>query len=606
MLEANRAYVSNRLDEAQSLCQSVLVSDRSNAPAAILLASVKGKRGENAEAIAILRDVLAHNPISFDAAFRLANLLRRIKQVDEAEAMARKAVSLRRDDVHAHNLLGLCLLDAGKHEEAAEAFRGAIQRNPSLASARNNLAAALVFLGRENEAVVEYQRALALNPGAVETLVSLGNLMMDHGDYSGAEKCARTALRAAPASHQAHLLLGAVLAEQNRYEEAGKELRSAVWSNARDSAALVMLGKVLQIEGKIDEANDTFRQALGLETRDAFTYFHYASNNRFTEADGPLIERMETALSSTDSPRHRAYLHYALGKARDDLGDFEGAIHNFDEANRICYGLIFGEREMDRVGYAALTDAFIEGFRKGFETQFSDWASDSEAPIFVIGMLRSGTTLMEVLLTCHPEVGGVGEDLFWNTRFDTVEKVRGFLETPERAQGIAPGYLSLLADTAPGKGRVVNKTPGNHQLLGPIHAVFPNAKVIHMRRNPVDTCLSIFTTPNLAAKFCFNRENIVFGYQEYQRVMEHWRSVLPAGTMLEVDYEELIAKPEATMKRALKFLGVPWDEGVLHPEKNKNAVRTPSLWQVRQPLYKRSVERWRNYEPWLGPFSELA
>jgi hypothetical protein len=177
---------------------------------------------------------------------------------------------------------------------------------------------------------------------------------------------------------------------------------------------------------------------------------------------------------------------------------------------------------------------------------------------------------------------------------------------PEGMKSLATRYLALLSTKAPKKARVVDKMPINFAGLGVIHAVFPNAKIIHVRRNPVDTCISIYTTPNRGlTEFGHDRGNIVFAYRQYQRLMEHWRQALPSGTMLEVDYEALVGDREAASRQIVDFVGEAWSDLCLQPEKNARTVVTPSVWQVRQPVYKTSVERWRRFEPWLGAFRAL-
>jgi hypothetical protein len=167
-------------------------------------------------------------------------------------------------------------------------------------------------------------------------------------------------------------------------------------------------------------------------------------------------------------------------------------------------------------------------------------------------------------------------------------------------------YLALLQHLAPGHPHVTDKNPGNLMFVGALHLAFPNAHILHIIRNPIDTAISIWTTPmRTSAPFVCNRENIVFAYKEYLRLMDHWRSVVPESRLRDFRYESLIEDPATSTRQMTDFLGLDWEEACIHPENNRHAVRTPSFWQVRQPLYKSSTERWRRYEPWLGAFRDL-
>jgi hypothetical protein len=224
-------------------------------------------------------------------------------------------------------------------------------------------------------------------------------------------------------------------------------------------------------------------------------------------------------------------------------------------------------------------------------------------PIFIVGMMRSGTTLVEQILSSHPDVGAGGEISFWG---DVNLGPSSRLPDEEGLKRVQAKYLDLLQQLTPGKPHVTDKMPSNYLALGMIHLAFPNAKIIHCKRDPVDTVLSIYMTPNsVPVGFGYVRENLVFAYKEYRRLMKFYRSVLPGETMLEVQYEDLVAEPEVQTRRMVEFLGLEWSDACLHHEANTRAVTTPTLWQARQPVYKSSVKKWKNYDAWLGAFREL-
>jgi hypothetical protein len=221
-------------------------------------------------------------------------------------------------------------------------------------------------------------------------------------------------------------------------------------------------------------------------------------------------------------------------------------------------------------------------------------------------MIRSGTSLVEQILSAHPAVVGAGELLYWFQNAPAlVSRTAGSIN-PQTLGETQSGYRDLLRGIGPDARRVTDKMPHNYMFVGEIHAAFPKVRFIHCRRHPVDNCLSIYMTPYQAPlDFAHDKGNITFVYREYQRLVAHWQSVIPADRWLDVDYEELVADPEPTTRQMVEFMGLPWDDACLRPEDNERAVKTPSMWQVRQPVYRTSTERWRKYEPWLGEFREL-
>jgi hypothetical protein len=224
----------------------------------------------------------------------------------------------------------------------------------------------------------------------------------------------------------------------------------------------------------------------------------------------------------------------------------------------------------------------------------------------IVGMPRSGTTLVEQILSGHPDIAAGGELLFWG------EQIAGFRANAENAidpawtQDVAQNYQALLRGFSPAALRITDKRPHNFQFIGLIHAIFPRARIIHCHRHPVDTCLSIYFQ-NFATRmdFAHSRDDLVVAYRLYQKLMAHWREVLPADVFLDVSYEELVASPERMARELIAFSGLEWNEACLHSEQNQRAVRTASVWQARQPIYKTSLARWRHYDPWLGAFREL-
>ena len=311
--------------------------------------------------------------------------------------------------------------------------------------------------------------------------------------------------------------------------------------------------------------------------------------SRLTEADRPLIERMVSVVNAAPpTDIFRMKLEYALGKGFDDLGDYAAAIEHFDKANRLDKQLISYEHERQ----TAWMDLLIARYTPDYFTRHAHLGIADETPIFIVGMPRSGTTLVEQIVSSHPLVAGGGELKFWVNRGEALERDGAPELTAAMVQGLADDYRAELRRIAPDAAWITDKLPHNFMWIGLIHSVFPRARIIHCRRDPVDTCLSIYFTQFLTRMpFANDRSDLVHEYRQYERIMAHWRTVLPTDRLLDVDYETLVADREAGARRLITFCGLDWDEACLRPQDNRRIVRTASVWQARQPVYRTSVAR---------------
>jgi Sulfotransferase family len=295
-------------------------------------------------------------------------------------------------------------------------------------------------------------------------------------------------------------------------------------------------------------------------------------------------------------------LEYALGKACDDLKDYASAIGHFDAANRIDKGVT----SYDRTQQAARVEQLIERYTPEYFARHAALGVADPTPVFVLGMPRSGTTLVEQIVSSHPLVAGGGEREYWVRSGLAWEQSGADGLTEAVIHRLAADYLAELRRVAPHATRVTDKLPYNFLWIGLIHLALPNARIIHCRRHPVDTCLSIyFAHFARRANFGSDRGDLAWEYRQYERLMAHWRAVLSADRLLDVDYETLVADQEAGTRRLIEFSGLEWDDACLRPESNRRVVMTASSWQARQPVYRSSVARWRNYEKWLGELREL-
>jgi len=362
----------------------------------------------------------------------------------------------------------------------------------------------------------------------------------------------------------------------------------------------------LQEQGRFSEAETSILRSLELQPVQGFGYFLLAHNRKMVEEDRPAVRQMESVASDPGlHPTDRRYVNFALGKSYDDLKSYEEAMRSLDRANGEVSGSSGGPSAVS-VRYAERIRAYQRLLSASLIEEHIGFGLESAKPIFIFGMPRSGTTLLEQILSRHSQIGAGGEQCFWRDRRQRITGHRQEAVNFDELLKAGGQYLELLSSLAPSAARVTDKFPSNYVHLGLLHLIFPNATFIHSRRNPIDTCLSIYMRPFFTInEFGHSRRNIVDAYRYYLEMMAHWRVALPPGRFLEVDYESMVADPEGTTRLLVAHCGLEWEDACLSPEAGDRRVKTFSKWQVRQPVYKTSVERWRNYEPWLGIFREL-
>ncbi len=577
-------------------------------PALLLMGMIAAKTGRATEGIEFLRSAIALDRRSAEARSELATLLRAEGQHEAAITEAKHAVRLAPEDAGCHNNLALSYLAAGRASPAIMHLKRAIDLKSDASMFHHNLGLALHEQARDFEAIAAFRQAIALDPDNSEPLARLGWLLYRHGQREEAAQCyERAAARqrdpTLAAMHRAEALM-----QQGRAGEAEAVVRAVIEGDPASVLAHQVLGVLLQRLARFDDATGAFMQALELEPRRASIWSNLVLGKRFGPEDDTLVQRMQALV---DDPgivgKDRVVLHFALGKAHDDRGEHELAMRHFDRAHEAESALMrYSCRDFDRQAHKAQFDQSIAEFTAALLARPPAGAAESELPILIVGMPRSGTTLVEQILSSHPQVGAAGELTWWTDRIRLAPAVaRGRLDAAQLG-ALAQGYLALLRGYGPEAVRVTDKMPANFAVLGLIHLVLPRARIVHCRRHPVDTCLSVWSTPfGNPLDFIHDRGDLVFWYEQYARLMAHWRQVLPPGRLLEIDYETLVAEPERVTREMVAFCGLDWHDACLAPERNEHIILTPSLWQARQPVYRTSAGRWRRYEPWLGAFRRL-
>ena len=534
----------------------------------------------------------------------LGNALRQLGLLDEAMASTQRALVLEPGLSVAHNNLGLCLTALGQRREAITSYRRALTLNPRYLEALNNLGNVLSDLGERREAVAVFRRAIELDPARADSHCNLGNVLFEFRRFAEAVASFRRALALQPDNALAHLGLGAALRMQGDAAGAEASCQAVLAIDAASAAAISLLGELRADHGQFSEAEELFKRAIAIDPVFAFAYFSIATNRKMTRNDTAWLQGTEALLAKPLPLRHEISLRYALGKYFDDVKQFDEAFASYRQANELTKR--YGSR-YDRSGLTERVDRIIKGFDAERIRRYQSRGNASERPVFIVGMPRSGTTLTEQILASHPSVFGAGELTFWQTAATTYEAAE--LKGGEGAAlipGMASDFLDRLTALSPDAPRVIDKMPLNFMNAGLVSAAFPQARIIHLQRHPIDTCLSIyFQYFSHLHPYANDFDNLTHYYRQYLRITEHWRAVLPATTLLEIPYEALIEDQEGWTRRMLDFIGLPWDAKCLDFHQTERVVITLSKWQVRQKIHAASAGRWRNYEKFLGPLQSL-
>jgi tetratricopeptide (TPR) repeat protein len=503
------------------------------------------------------------------------------------------------------------LAGLGRYEASARCYRDLLERTRGNARLHANLAHVLHCLGDFRAAIEHCGRAIELEPRLPEAHLHLGNSLLALNALHEADAAYRAGLEIAPdhaALHTAHAMVERALGLL-AHAQASARRAFALRPDAADTLAL--LGSLAIDHGRFDEAEDWLRRALAIDPGLPEALASLTTLRKMSPADAPWRDAAERALARGLAVAHAINLHHALGKYYDDVDDHDAAFRHHRTGNEIARRsrLRYGRAEMTQ----RVTQTLAAFDRDALAALAGPGSAElaSERPVFVVGMPRSGTSLTEQILASHPQVHGAGELLYWIFAADAERAAnpeQRAVNPEQRAAMIAElgrAYLEGLATQAPEASRVVDKLPVNFRNAGLIHAALPGARFIHLERNALDTCLSIYFQGFSAAHpYATDFGDLAHYYHEYRRLMAHWRSVLPPQTLLEVRYEDLVEDPEGWTRRMLAHIGLPWDPRCLEFHRTERPVLTASNWQVRQPIGKGSVGRWRRYDKFIGPLRE--
>jgi tetratricopeptide (TPR) repeat protein len=606
--------LAGRIDEAVAHGRRA-VALKPNYPEALSnLGIAHYDQGQYEQSIGCYDRALALRPDYVEAHSNRGNALRALKRLTEAEAAHRRAIELRPAFAAGWNNLGTTLRDLKRSGEAEQAYRAALADLPNDPETLDNLALAVKDLDRLDEAAELLRRALAIEANSDKIHVHYAGLLIDQKKVDEALAAAQRAVALNPNNHDAFNLMGRAAFERGAVDQALAHFRRALEIKPDLADAHNNVGNVFKELGRLADARAAFLKALELDPTATGVYVNFADSTTFA-ADDPHLPTMQALAAQRDglSATDRVHLDFALAKAFADLGQHGPSFEHLARGNA-------GKRAMiayDEAAAMALFDRIEATFTPELIAAKSGLGDPSRVPIFVLGMPRSGTTLVEQILASHTRVHGAGELKTFNEVVDTVHGPDGavwpfpdFVPALEAAsiRAIGAAYLARIRELVPGALHITDKMPSNFYFAGLIHLALPDARIIHVVRDPVDTCISCFSKLFTAEQnHTYDLGELGRYYRRYHGLMAHWRRVLPAGRILDVRYEDVVADLEGQARHIIAHCGLEWDPRCLAFHATERPVRTASATQVRRPIYRSAVGRWRVYQEFLDPLlTELA
>jgi Flp pilus assembly protein TadD len=589
--------LTERISESLVASQKSVQLDPQDIEAHSNLGVLLKELGRLKEAEASLRQAITLKPDYAEAHNSLGIILKEQGRLEEAEVSLGQATTLKPDLAEAHNNLGNTLKELGRLEEAETSYRQAITLKPDFAEAHNNLGNTLKELGRLKEAEVSYRQAITLKPDFAEAHNNLGNTLKEQGRLDEAEVSLRQAIALKPDYAGAHNNLGVILQELGRLEEAEVSCRKAITLKPDNAEARNNLGILLQGLGRLKEAEASYRQAIALKPDYAEAHRNLTSIKKFDTQDEQYSKMQELYLDKNISEEQRCYINFGLAKACEDLGDLEKAFQHYREGNVLRKKLLNYDINQDVELFKQIKFTYP---RIKQNSLAPEKLSKNLMPIFIVGMPRSGTTLVEQIISSHSEVTGAGELSFVKEFGEPIARglsnpnTDALLEFRER-------YLFKLQSVSNGNLIVTDKMTQNFRYIGLLAAAFPEAKIVHVKRNPAAVCWSNY-------KNCFVSKGIGYSYaiddvisyhKLYESLMVFWTNTL-SKRIYNLDYEQLTVNQESETRQLIDYLDLDWDEKCLSPQNNKRHIATASNVQIRKKVYQGSSGQWKKYQPFLN------
>ncbi len=563
--------------------------------------------GDFSESQRWLLSALQLDPEHFETLVWLSTVNLRMGRLQEAESHALKLVRLQPNRPGSRLLIGNVLFAMEKYGEALPHVLRAVELDPTNAEALSLQGQLFTKMHSVSRGFEFLRKSIEARPTA-NAVKSLATLLLQESQPQAALEAIEL-LRKSTNDDPLNAMAAESLSQLGRFAEADAEWRLAEVCSADQNELVLRRASSDIAAGRFEHAHENLLAAIdrGCSLSDAF--YLLSKTKKFSSEDSPLLDRVQSYLGTerNDGPG-ASKLNFALGKCFDDLGDYGLAMAHYDEANRIDYSLYPMRRSFDPEESRAFTDRQLRFFDNWEAVASRLRPRESGIPLFIVGMVRSGTTLTEQILSAHSQIKAGGERTFWT------ERAREFMRSTERSlevnlaavDRLADLYLDELNPGDPGILRVTDKNPTNHQLVPLLLGLFPKSKMLQLRRHPVDNLLSTWMIPfGASARCASNRRNLVEFYREHVRLTSRWLEMLPTDRFQVVHYEDLTSDPNQVIGSMLDFAGVEREDAGFQPETNTRSVLTPSAFQVRQPIHRNSQNRWKNYEPWLCEFAEL-
>lgn len=565
------------------------------------------RAGQLREAYAMCRQILAADPLFTDALHLQGVIEMSAGEIGQAIETLQKVRTLRPKDASVYSDLGMIYQGLRRFEEARAHLEQAIALNPKMAGAQLNLGNVFSALGELEQAERHYKKAAKLDPKLTAAFNNLSRTLLVQGRGREAEHRARQALALEPNNALAHSHLGEAL---DRLGEEAKALaahkRAVQLAPDQDNIRLAFVA-TLAAYGHVEEARAQCEAILEQHPQSVDALMRLARLVKFTQKD-ELFEQLETVHANSALPAlERAKLGFSLGKASEDMNLYEEAFAHFLKANAlVAEALPYSPAQTEQHFTMLKKDTTAELLK-----ELAEVGDPDPTPIFVLGMPRSGTTLVEQILSSHPEVTGAGELSTIRTLQSALLRAhpakslgQALAQTPpHKLRELGAAYIAQVRTFSRDARYIVDKMPANFMSVGLIRAILPNAKIIHLRRDATDTCLSIFKNQFVEGSmpYAYNLHWLGHYHRQYEDMMAHWRGIMPANDMLELDYEQLIADQEAGSRALLAHCGLEWDEDVLDFHKTDRPVHTASITQVRQPIYNTSIGIAQRYGAAINP-----
>lgn len=545
-------------------------------------------------------------PTDPDVRHMLGLIYGRMGRFAEAEEQLEQAIRLNPDAPNTHGLLGSARVYLGKLTAAAESFSHAVRLTPNMAEAHLELGNVLFALERMQEAAIEYGEAIRLRPALAEAHLGLGRTHQTLSNLDQAVACYKAAIDRDPKLVDAHYFLGSALAILGHLQEAREHFRVAQRLRPGLTEAIAGEANICERERDYERAHQLIAPVLEQDIKHPAIGMVFAQICRKVGRCDEALDYLESVLQECRlATFDRLKIHFSLGKLYDRLGRYDDAFPHFRQGNQLQSQSL----SHDSAGELLHVEGHIRTFTAETMHRLPRGRTSEQRLVFVVGMPRSGTTLTEQILASHPGVYGAGElsgighavKLLPSLAHDADSYPASVHElTAEALDALAQIYLEQMSPAAADATRIIDKMPHNFQHLGLINLMFPKARIVHCIRNPMDTCLSNYFQ-NFSSHYTYATDlgNLGRHYRLYEKLMRHWKSVVDLP-ILDLHYEDLVARPEPETRRLLEFCELDWDDACLRFHQSKRAVTTASYDQVREPLYTRSVARWRRYEKHLG------